>query len=103
MVASIVRVLLTLRRSIREACARGEEGLGILKVVFIFASGSSQNRLAFTEHFSRGFMEVGQTFWTDLMSSILLDVRCLLSKTAGLMALNSPTGRGEEKEGLEPC
>lgn len=50
--ASVVRVLLTLRWSILEACARGEEGLGILKVVFIFASGSSQNRLAFTEHFS---------------------------------------------------
>ena len=32
--ASVVRVLLTLRWSILEACARGEEGLGILKVVF---------------------------------------------------------------------
>lgn len=33
-------------------------------------------------------MELGQTFWKDLMSSILLGVRCLLNETAGL------TGRG---------
>lgn len=85
---SIMYVLLTLRSSVCEACARGEEGLGILKVVFIFASGSSQNRLAFTDQFSRGFMQLGQTFWKDLMSSILLGVRCLLNETAGL------TGRG---------
>ena len=40
--------------------------------MFIFASGSSQNRLAFTDQFSRGFMELGQTFWKDLIIAFFL-------------------------------
>lgn len=36
-------------------------------------------------------MELGQTFWKDSMSSILLDSRCLLSETARL------TGGGVKK------
>lgn len=47
-------------------------------------------------------MEVGQTFWTDLMSSILLDMRCLLSETPGLTGhgVKQPHRKGRGEGGL---